>query len=162
VIGGKIFATYSVNHHGDGKVALLVNLSLDMQKMLIDSAPDHFFVPPYSGPKGWVGIELNKGIKWDRVSQLAYDAYCKVAPAKLAASAAPVKVKPPTQKMKPEDINPYLSSANQKLLKKLQDICLRLPEVVEATQFGAPCFKAGKKLSATCINGKDTRNCRCG
>ena len=145
IAGGKVFATYSVNHHGDGKVALLVNLSLDMQKMLVDSAPKHFFVPPYTGSKGWVGIELNKGIKWERVSQLVHDAYCKVAPAPLAAEASPVKVKPPTQKMKPEDIDPYLSKANQGILKKLSDICLSLPEVVEAKQFGSPCFKAGKK-----------------
>ena len=144
-VADKIFATYSVNHHGDGKVALLVNLSRDMQAMLVESAPVHFYVPPYSGPKGWVGIELNKGIKWDRVSQLAYDAYCKVAPAKLASAAEPVKVKPPTREMKPEDIDPFLSAANQKILKKLSDICLALPEVVEATQFGAPCYKAGKK-----------------
>lgn len=145
IAGGKAFATYSVNHHGDGKVSLLLNLSLDMQKVLVESAPNHFFVPPYTGSKGWVGIELNKGIKWDRVSQLAFDAYCKVAPAALAASAEPVTVKPPTQKMKPEDIDPYLSKSNQKLLNRLREICLVLPEVSEATQFGSPCFKAGKK-----------------
>ncbi len=145
VINGKTFATYSVNHHGDGKVALLLNMSRDMQKMLTDSAPKHFYIPPYTGPKGWVGVELNKGLSWDRVAQLTCDAYSRVAPASLANAARPVKVKPPTLKMKPEDIDPYLSKANQQLLKKFQDICLVLPEVTEGTQFGSPCFKAGKK-----------------
>ncbi len=142
---GKIFATYSLNHHGDGKVALILNMSKDMQTMLVASAPKHFYVPPYTGPKGWVGIELNRGIKWDRVSQLAFEAYCKVVPARLAEGLSPVKVKPPTQKMRPEDIDPYAAASNKKLLKQLRDICLNLPEVAEGTQFGAPCFKAGKK-----------------
>ena len=145
VVGGKVFATYSVNHHGDGKVALLLNMSREMQQMLVDSAPKHFYVPPYSGPKGWVGIELNKGIAWSRVAQLAYDAYCRTAPASLAKEAEPVAVKPPTEKMRPEDIDPYLSKTSQKILGKLRDICIALPEVIEAKQFGSPCFKAGKK-----------------
>ncbi len=151
---GKTFATYSVNHHGDGKVALLVNLSLDMQTVLVESAPTHFFVPPYSGSKGWVGVELNKGIQWDRVSQLACDAYCRVVPMALARLAVPVTVAPPTEPMKPEDIDPYLSRSNQTLLTRLKKICMALPEVSEARQFGAPCFKAGKKPSATCTNMK--------
>jgi hypothetical protein len=144
-VAGKTFATYTVNHHGDGKVALLLNMSRDMQQMLVESAPKHFYVPPYSGPKGWVGVELNQEISWDRVSQLACDAYCKVAPASLVKDASPIKVKPPTKKMRPEDIDPYLSKTNQAILKKLRNICLELPETSEATQFGSPCFKAGKK-----------------
>ena len=36
-VAGKTFATYSVTHQGDGKVALLLNISLDMQKMLVES-----------------------------------------------------------------------------------------------------------------------------
>lgn len=148
-VDGKIFATYSVNHHGDGKVALLLNTSRDMQQMLVDSAPKHFYVPPYSGPKGWVGIELNKGISWSRVAQLACDAYCRTASARLAGQATPVMVNAPTQKMKPEDIDPWLTKNNQTILKKLRELCLPLPEVTEDKQFGAPCFKAGKKTFCT-------------
>ena len=67
-VAGKIFATYSVNHHGDNKVSLLLNLGKDMQQILVKSAPKHFYVPPYTGSKGWVGVELNKGISWERIS----------------------------------------------------------------------------------------------
>ena len=59
-VTGKAFATYSLNHHGDEKVALLLNMDRENQQMLVNAAPDYFFVPPYTGPKGWVGIELNK------------------------------------------------------------------------------------------------------
>ena len=41
------------------------------------------------------------------------------------------------------------------MLKKLRDICLALPEVVEATQFGSPCFKAGKKTFCNLHRWKD-------
>ena len=145
IAGGKIFATWSINHHGDGKVALLLNMSRDMQQMLVESAPKHFFVPPYTGVKGWVGVNLNTGLAWHRVAELACDAYCFTAPARLAGAAVPVTTPPPTREMTPEEIDPYKSSANQKLLGRLRDICQGLPEVVEATQFGSPCFKAGKK-----------------
>ena len=142
---GKLFAIYSVNHHGDGRIALLLNMSPDMQDMLVKSAPKHFFVPPYSGSKGWVGVQLNTGLSWDRVAQLTCDAWASVAPIALAKSATPVKVAPPTQALRPEDIDPYLSKGNQQLLKRLRAICLALPETTEALQFGSPCFKAGKK-----------------
>lgn len=144
-VNGRTFATYSVNHHGDGKVALLLNMSLDMQSMLVESAPRHFFVPPYSGPKGWVGVELNKGLSWQRVADLTWDAYCRIAPASLATGPAPPNPIEPTKKMKPEEIDPYLSASNQTLLKRLERTCLALPEVSQSTQFGNPSFKAGKK-----------------
>ncbi len=144
-VAGKGFATFSVNHHGDEKVALLLNMVRDRQQMLVESAPNCFFVPPYSGPQGWVGIELNKDLSWDRVSKLAWEAYIRLAPADLANSVQPVKVKPPTEKMKPEDINPLKSKENATILKRLRAFCLGLPEVVEDKQFGNPAFKAGKK-----------------
>jgi hypothetical protein len=141
----KTFATYSLNHHGDGKVALILNMSRDIQKILVESAPKHFYVPPYTGVKGWVGIELNQGLSWDRIAQLTCDSYRKVVSAKLSDAAGPPKVGPPTQSMRPEDIDPYVSKNNQKLLKALGEISLDLPETSTGAQFGAPCFKAGKK-----------------
>ncbi|MFT7220681.1 MAG: hypothetical protein ACI8Z1_002300 [Candidatus Azotimanducaceae bacterium] len=161
-VAGKAFATYSMNHHGDGKVALLVSLSRDMQQMLIASAPRHFYVQPYIGNKGWAGIELNQGIKWKRVAQLATDAYRKVAPKALAESAQAAGVKAPTEPMKPEDVNPLDSKTNQDLLKKLTRICDPLPEVSKSTQFGAPCFRAGKKTFAHCSSGRSTRGFKSG
>lgn len=148
-VRNKGFATYSVNHHGDGKVSLLLNASHETQHMLVESAPRHFFVPPYIGPRGWVGLELNLGLSWQRISQLTCEAYCRTAPKSLAAASEQVKVKPPTEKMKPEDINPLRSKKNQLVLKRLRQICLSLPETSEDFQFGNPTFKAGKKSFCT-------------
>ena len=154
-VRGKQFAIYSVNHHGDGKVALLLNASGESQHMLVTAAPRHFFVPPYIGSRGWVGVELNLGLSWERISQLVHDAYVRTAPASLASSSTPVKVNPPTEKMKPEEIDPLKSRKNQAILKRLGEICLALPEVVEDKQFGNPSFKAGKKsfCNLSCYRG---------
>ena len=144
-VRNKGFATYSVNHHGDGKVALLLNAAPESQQMLVESAPKHFFVPPYIGPRGWVGVELNHGIAWQRVSQLAFDAFVRSAPASLSKTCQPVTCQAPTEKMTAEDIDPLQSKENQAILKKLRAFCLSLPETIEDTQFGSPAFRAGKK-----------------
>ena len=144
-VAGKSFATYSVNHHGDEKVALLLNMDRASQQMLVDSAPDYFFVPPYSGTKGWVGIELNKDLSWNRVSELSCDAYRRVAPASMATKVKPVVVNPPTVEMRAEDINPLRSKHCAEIVDRIGSFCLALPEVSEASQFGNPSFKAGKK-----------------
>ncbi|HIG40973.1 MAG: MmcQ/YjbR family DNA-binding protein [bacterium] len=152
----KGFATYSLNHHGDGKVALLLNASLETQQMLVESAPKHFFIPPYIGPRGWIGVELNQGLSWNRISQLTVEAFVRSAPASLSKSLSAIIVKPPSEKMSPEDINPLESPKNQGILKKLRKICLGLPESTEAAQFGHPAFKAGKKTFAT-VSDHDKR-----
>ena len=56
----KIFAMYAGNHHQDpGRWALWCKAPVGMQEMLVRDAPERFFVPPYVGPKGWVGILLD-------------------------------------------------------------------------------------------------------
>jgi hypothetical protein len=124
MVTGKQLATYSLHHHGDGKVALLLNASIVLQHMLVDAAPDIFFKPPYVGHKGWVGVELNKGLKWPRIQQLTYEAYVRTASNTLAKEAQVPDVPAPTQKLKSEDIHPLLSTANQQLVKKIEKSAL--------------------------------------
>ena len=47
--------------------------------------------------------------------------------------------------MRKEDFDPLLGERAQETLKTLRKVCLALPETSEATQFGSPCWKAGKK-----------------
>ena len=50
VTGGKKFAYVSVDHHGDGKTALLVKISgADEQATLIENDPEHYYRPAYFG-----------------------------------------------------------------------------------------------------------------
>jgi len=81
----KIFAQYEVNHHGDGRVALWCKAPHGMQEMLVSANAERFFVPPYVGHHGWVGVRLDVAIDWDEVADLVTESYRMTAPKRLAA-----------------------------------------------------------------------------
>jgi hypothetical protein len=148
-VKGKTFATYVINHHGDGRVALWLNAPQGAQDHYVKQEPKHYFVPPYVGPRGWLGVNLDQGISWKTVAKLVRDAYAKVAPAALTASLGKtIEIKPPTAKLSPEEIDPMQSKRAQAVLKEMRAICLSLPETTEALQFGHPVWRAGKKVFA--------------
>ena len=62
VEGGKFFAYYTRDHHGDGITALLVKASgVEEQAQLIENDPELYYRPAYFGPSGWIGIRLDTG-----------------------------------------------------------------------------------------------------
>lgn len=81
---GRLFAMYAAagNHHGAGRNAVWCNAPVGIQEELIRSAPDRFFVPPYVGVKGWIGVDLAKTDD-EELSDLLLQSYCMVAPARL-------------------------------------------------------------------------------
>jgi predicted DNA-binding protein (MmcQ/YjbR family) len=146
VRGGKTFATYAVNHHGDGRVALWLNALPGSQELHVEADPAHFFVPPYVGPRGWLGVILDRGIAWKRVAALVREAYEKVAPAGLRQRIGKTpSFKAPTQALSAGQIDPLQTPRAKKVLAPLRKLCLRLPESHEARQFGNPAWQAGKK-----------------
>ena len=46
-----------------------------------------FFVPPYVGHRGWLGVRLDASIGWDELAGIAEDAFAEVAPARLVEAA---------------------------------------------------------------------------
>ena len=84
IIGGKKFAYVSNDHHGDGRIALLVKISgVEEQAMLIDSDPDRYYRPAYFGD-GWVAIRLDLGdTDWDHIGEWTAKSWRAVAPKKL-------------------------------------------------------------------------------
>ena len=54
----KVFVMFSNNHHSDGHVAVWLPVAEGTRDELVRSEPEKFYVPPYVGPKGWMGIEL--------------------------------------------------------------------------------------------------------
>ncbi len=150
VIGGKTFATFAVNHHGDGHLALWLRSPPGAQSLYVEAEPEYFYVPPYVGPSGWLGVDLDKGLSWLRIADLVREAFVEVAPRSLTKELGPtIEIDPPTATIDPEVFDPFSSTAAQKRLEEVRVICLRYPEVVESTQFGNPCFKAGKKNFCT-------------
>jgi hypothetical protein len=83
----RAFVMVMTDHHGDGRFALWCAAPEGMQKMLVEADPERFFVPPYVGHRGWLGVRLDRGLHWDEVVGIAEDAYAEVAPAKLVAAA---------------------------------------------------------------------------
>jgi hypothetical protein len=79
----RAFLMVLTNHHGDGRFAIWCAAPDGMQKMLVDADEERFFVPPYVGHRGWLGLRLDRGIHWDELTGIAEDAYAEVAPAKL-------------------------------------------------------------------------------
>jgi hypothetical protein len=76
----RLFVMYLDNHHGDGRVALWCAAPSGMQRMLVEAEPDHYFVPPYVGHRGWIGVRLDRRLGWNEIAGAIEDAYLSVAP----------------------------------------------------------------------------------
>jgi hypothetical protein len=87
-VRNKIFAMYAraASHHGGGRPGVWCKGTHFDQDQLVRADPDRFFVPPYVGPKGWVGVRLDGKPDWDIVTDLLRAAYRLTAPKRLAAS----------------------------------------------------------------------------
>ena len=85
-VGGKMFMMFSNNHHNDGRIAAWCNALPGTQDLLVRSDPERFFVPPYQGTRGWVGVRLEpERVDWAQVAEIVEDAYRMVAPKRLLA-----------------------------------------------------------------------------
>jgi hypothetical protein len=77
--GKRTFASFALNHHGDGRVALWCKLPPGAQEALVEADSQRFFVPPYVGPSGWVGIRLDRRPDWGVVAGLLEEGWRTVA-----------------------------------------------------------------------------------
>jgi hypothetical protein len=145
-VRGKTFATYAVNHHGDGRVALWLNAPPGSQDLHVATEPALFFVPAYVGPRGWLGVILNSDIEWTRVLTLIREAYERTAPQDLVRHLGKTpRIKPAAKALTPQQIDPFKSARAVAVLKRLRVLCRRFPETSEGRQFGHPVWLAGKK-----------------
>jgi hypothetical protein len=85
VRGKRSFLMVLTNHHGDGRFAIWCAAPDGVQQMLTEADPEKFFVPPYVGHRGWLGVRLDRGLDWNELAGIAEDAYVEVAPPKLVA-----------------------------------------------------------------------------
>ncbi|HEX5504959.1 MAG TPA: MmcQ/YjbR family DNA-binding protein [Thermomicrobiales bacterium] len=84
VQGKKTFVMYA-DHHHDDRLAFWCAASPVVQRGLIAARPDRFFVPPYVGHRGWLGVWLDVPVEWEEIAALVADAYRLVAPRRLLA-----------------------------------------------------------------------------
>jgi hypothetical protein len=87
VRGKRAFLMVLTDHHGDGRFAIWCAAPDGLQAMLVGADPERFFVPPYVGHRGWLGVRLDRGLDWDELAGIVEDAFAEVAPPKLVEAA---------------------------------------------------------------------------
>ncbi len=71
----KLFAQLDDHHHGADHLGVWLAAALGVQEMLVYADPARYFVPPYVGKRGWVGVRLDGKVDWSAVTRLVRDAY---------------------------------------------------------------------------------------
>jgi hypothetical protein len=77
-VRGKIFVMFA-----EGEREAWVKSTHDEQRALTQMDPVTFFVPPYVGPSGWVGVRL-RTVDRDEMRELLTEAWRLTAPKRLA------------------------------------------------------------------------------
>lgn len=82
---GKIFAMYAHadDHHGAGRHGVWLKAAPGNQALMVRDRPDRFFVPPYVGPSGWIGVWLDRNPPWKEIDVLVAESWRLIAPKKL-------------------------------------------------------------------------------
>ena len=75
VRGKKTFVMFLDDHHGDGRLALWCSAPPGVQAAVVEEDPVRFFVPPYVGHRGWIGVRLDIDVDWDEIAGVVEDAY---------------------------------------------------------------------------------------
>ena len=57
---------FAMEKRGDGRISLWCKAPPGSQMVLVGADPERFFVPPYVGHKGWVGVRLDRKPDWER------------------------------------------------------------------------------------------------
>lgn len=80
----KSFVTFANNHHDD-RVAFWCAAPAGLQTSMVGSDPARFFVPPYVGHRGWLGVYLDVPVDWLEIADIVETAYRMIAPRLLIA-----------------------------------------------------------------------------
>ena len=60
-----------------------------VQQMLVAADPERFYVPPYTGHNGWIGVRLSVPVDWEELEDLITESYRLTAPKRLSTLIAP-------------------------------------------------------------------------
>jgi hypothetical protein len=142
-VRGKMFLAFVDDHHGDGRLAVWCKATKDDQRRLVAEDAARYFVPPYVGVKGWVGIRLEEpAADWINLSILVEEAWLSIAPKRIAEGAAPVKKAAPLRLPRTD------AKVAAAALVRLQEICAALPEATCERSASHATFRVGKKTFA--------------
>jgi hypothetical protein len=144
-VRGKMFLTFVDDHHGDGRVAVWCKSTPEEQRRLVASNPSRFFVPPYVGVKGWVGVRVEpQNADWIELSILVEEGWRSVAPARIVrGEVVPPAHRPPRSPRVSTDANVV-----REALDRLTKICAALPQAERERESRHATFRVRKKVFA--------------
>jgi len=79
----RCFCHFADDHHGDSRLALWLAAPPGAAASLVEANPDAYFIPPYVGPQGWVGVRLDRRLPWGEIAAVIEQAWRTRAPAKI-------------------------------------------------------------------------------
>ena len=83
-IKDKTFVMFMDNHHGDGRIAIWCKAPQGDQADMVESDPKRYFVPPYVGPRGWIGVRLDAPKpNWKVIASIVRESWRMTAPKRL-------------------------------------------------------------------------------
>ena len=83
-VADKIFA---LERPWRDSLALWCKVPDGSRKFMLAAEPARFFIPPYFGAKGWIGVGLNEAADWREIEAFVGRSYRLVAPKRLAKLA---------------------------------------------------------------------------
>ncbi len=85
----KSFATVMHDHHGNGRTELWVKGTPDAQREWVTADSGRYYIPPYVGPSGWIGVWLDVDVDWPALAELLVDGYLIQAGVRATAALEP-------------------------------------------------------------------------
>ena len=150
-VSGKTFLNFADNHHGDGNIGIWCKAPPGAQGLLVDAEPARFFIPPYVGPSGWVGMRVTGDVDWHQVAEVIADGWRCSAPAKLKAAHPQLDGLRPPGMDQWQPLPDAPAEPEHPALARLRDLCLSFPEAAEVEMWGYPAFKVRGKTFANWI-----------
>jgi len=85
-VGEKTFVMFLDNHHGDERIAIWCKAPPGDQADMVESDPKRYFVPPYVGPRGWIGVRVDlPKTNWKTIASIIRESWSMTAPKRLRA-----------------------------------------------------------------------------
>jgi hypothetical protein len=143
-VRGKMFLMFVDDHHADGRLAVWCNATHETQSRLVRADGERFFVPPYVGVRGWVGVRLDHPqTDWIELAILVEEGWTAVAPKSVlrTGATAPSAPRPPPPARAKTD-----AKAAKEGLARLEELCLALPEATMEREARHATFRVGKKV----------------
>jgi len=88
-VAKKVYAMFVNNHHNDGHLAVWIPVAPGLQATLLKTEPKKFYMPPYVGVRGWVGVELDE-VGDDELGFHLCEAWRLIAPPKVRSASGSV------------------------------------------------------------------------